>query len=301
MTMLQRSPGYVVALPARDAVAGALRRVLPDPVAYRVVRARTSSPPRSRTGAAALAPGGRRLLQRGVVRALPDGYPVDTHFAPRYDPWDQRLCVAPDGDFFAALASGEATVVTGTVERMTRDGIRLASGEELAADVVVTATGLRLQIAGGIEVVVDGQPVDVARRHVYKGLMLSGVPNAALSVGYTNASWTLRADLSARWFTSLVRYLDRHGLTMAVPRYDEDPPGTGPLLELTSGYVRRAEGVLPRQGRRTPGGSARATCGTRLRPGSAGSTTGGSSCPDGRGRRGRVTAGRPGWRAAARP
>ena len=253
VTMLQRSPGYVVALPARDRVADSLRAVLPGPVAHRVVRGKNVVTASLAYAALRRWPeGGRRLLRRGVVRALPDGYPVDTDFAPRYDPWDQRLCVAPDGDFFAAVASGGARVVTGTVQRMTRHGIRLASGEELAADVLVTATGLRLQIAGGIEVVVDGERVDVASRHVYKGLMLSGVPNAALAVGYTNASWTLRADLSARWFTSLVRYLEHRGLSMAVPRYDEDPPGTGPLIDLTSGYVRRAEAELPRQGRAHP-------------------------------------------------
>ena len=253
VTMLQRSPSYVVALPARDPVAAAARSVLPDGLAHRVVRGKNVVASTLAYRALRRWPeGGRRLLRRGAVRSLPEGYPVDVHFAPRYDPWDQRLCVAPDGDFFAAIHSGSAEVVTGTIERMTRDGIRLASGEELAADLVVTATGLRLQIGGGAEIVVDGRAVDISREHVYKGLMLSGVPNAALAVGYTNASWTLRADLSARWFTSLVRYMGRRGLTVAVPRYDEDPPGRGPLLELTSGYVRRAEDDLPRQGHRFP-------------------------------------------------
>jgi len=253
VVMLQRSPGYVVALPARDRVADALRVVLPEQVAHRVVRAKNVVTASLAYAALRRWPeGGRRVLRRGVVRALPEGYPVDTDFAPRYDPWDQRLCVAPDGDFFQVVASGAARVVTGTLERLTRDGVRLTSGEELGADVLVTATGLRLQIAGGAEVVVDGEPVDVARAHVYKGLMLSGVPNAALAVGYTNASWTLRADLSARWFTSLVRHLDDRGLTMAVPRYDEDPPGAAPMLDLTSGYVQRAADTLPRQGRAYP-------------------------------------------------
>jgi monooxygenase len=253
VVMLQRSPGYVVALPSRDRVADALRSALPDALAHRVVRAKnvvTSS--LSYAALRRWPEGGRRVLQRRVVRALPDGYPVDTHFAPRYDPWDQRVCVAPDGDLFRVLSSGDAAVVTGTVQRMTRDGVRLASGEELVADVLVTATGLRLQIGGGAEVVVDGERVDLAREHVYKGVMLSGVPNLGIAVGYTNASWTLRADLSARWFTALLRHLRRRGLTMAVPRYDENPPGTRPLIDLTSGYVRRAAGVLPRQGRAYP-------------------------------------------------
>jgi monooxygenase len=253
VTMLQRSPGYVVALPSRDLVADALRTVLPAGAAHRVVRGKNVV-----TGSLAYAAlrrwpeGGRRLLRRGVVRALPAGYPVDTDFAPRYDPWDQRVCVAPDGDFFEALASGAARVVTGTVERMTPGGLRLTSGEEVGADVLVTATGLRLQLGGGAEILVDGEPVDVAHEHVYKGLMLSGVPNLALAMGYTNASWTLRADLSARWFTSLLRHLEAHDLGVAVARYDEDPPGDRPLLDLASGYVRRAEGSLPRQGNARP-------------------------------------------------
>jgi monooxygenase len=135
---------------------------------------------------------------------------------------------------------------------MTPGGLRLTSGEEMGADVLVTATGLRLQLGGGAEILVDGEPVDVAHEHIYKGLMLSGVPNLALAMGYTNASWTLRADLSARWFTSLLRHLEAHELGVAVARYDEDPPGDRPLLDLASGYVRRAEGSLPRQGNARP-------------------------------------------------
>ena len=195
------------------------------------------------------------MLRRRAVERLPEGYPVDTHFAPRYDPWDQRLCVASDGDLFDVIADGRAEVVTDTIERFERDGIRLSSGGLLPADLVVTATGLRMELGGGAEVVVDGEVVDASTAHVYKGLMLSDVPNLALAVGYTNASWTLRADLSARWFCSLVRYLDRHGLAVATPRYDE-PDGDGdearPLLDLTSGYVRRAADILPRQGRERP-------------------------------------------------
>ena len=175
-------------------------------------------PPRGRPAAAA-APG------RCV--GCPTATPSTPTSRPRYDPWDQRLCVAPDGDLFDVLSDGRARVVTGTVERFERDGIRLDSGELLEADVIVTATGLQMQIGGGAELVVDGEPVDLSRGHVYKGLMLSDVPNVAMAVGYTNASWTLRADLSARWFCSLLRYLDRHDLTVATPRYDEPDGGSG--------------------------------------------------------------------------
>ncbi len=253
VTMLQRSPSYVAALPARDVVADGLRAVLPDAVAHRVVRGKNVLLSTAGYQVLRRNPGlGRRLLRRGALRRLPDGYPVDTHFAPRYDPWDQRLCVAPDGDLFDALSGDRADVVTGTIERFERDGIRLTSGELLEADVIVTATGLEMQIGGGTELVVDGEPVDLSRGHVYKGLMLSDVPNVAMAVGYTNASWTLRADLSARWFCSLLRHLDRHGLTVATPRYDEPEAGERPLLDLTSGYVQRAAALLPRQGERRP-------------------------------------------------
>ena len=222
VTMLQRSPSYVAALPGRDVVAAGLHRVLPSGAAHRVVRGKNIV--LSTIGYRALRrfpQAGRRMLRRRAVGRLPEGYPVDTHFSPRYDPWDQRLCVASDGDLFDVIADGRAEVVTDTIERFERDGIRTSSGELLPADLVVTATGLRMELGGGAEVVVDGEVVDASTAHVYKGLMLSDVPNLALAVGYTNASWTLRADLSARWFCSLVRYLDRHGLAVATPRYDE--------------------------------------------------------------------------------
>ena len=256
VTMLQRSPTYVAALPGRDVVAAALQRVLPSRAAHRLARAKNIV--LSTLGYRALRrfpQAGRRMLRRRAVGRLPAGYPVDTHFAPRYDPWDQRLCVAPDGDFFDVISAGRADVVTDTVERFEADGIRTSSGRLLPADLVVTATGLRMEVGGGAEVVVDGAVLDASSTHVYKGVMLSDVPNLGLAVGYTNASWTLRADLSARWFCSLVRHLDRHGYAAATPRYSEpsgDTKGDRPFLDLTSGYVRRAAGILPRQGRERP-------------------------------------------------
>ncbi|HET6968003.1 MAG TPA: NAD(P)/FAD-dependent oxidoreductase [Ornithinibacter sp.] len=253
VTMLQRSPSYVAALPTRDVVADAVRRVLPDAVAHRVVRGKNVVLSTAGYQLMRRRPDlGRRLLRRRALRLLPTGYAVDTHFAPPYDPWDQRLCVAADGDLFDVLSDGRAEVVTDTIERLDGDGIRLTSGRHLRADLVVTATGLRMEIGGGAEVRVDGAVVDVSAGHVYKGLMLSDVPNMALAVGYTNASWTLRADLSARWFCSLVGFMDRKGYAVATPRYDEVGGEDSPLLGLSSGYVQRAVGILPRQGRRAP-------------------------------------------------
>ena len=255
VTMLQRSPSYVASLPDHDPVADGLRRVLPSGAAHRVVRGKNVALSLAAYRLLRRWPeAGARLLRDRVAARLPDGYDVGTHFTPRYDPWDERLCITPDGGFLDVVASGHAEVVTDTVERFEAGGVRTGSGRLLEADVVVTATGLVLQFGGGAEAVVDGEVVDISAGHVYKGLMLSDVPNLAMSVGYTNASWTLRADLSARWFCSLLRFMDRRGLRVATPRYDPATEGEedAPLLDLTSGYIRRGAHLLPRQGRRRP-------------------------------------------------
>ena len=176
---------------------------------------------------------------------------VQRHFTPRYKPWDQRVCLVPDGDLFGAIRAGRASVVTDTIERFTRDGIRLASGETLAADVVVVATGLKLNLLGDIALTVDGRPCRASERMVYKGMMLSDVPNLALCFGYVNASWTLKADLTAEYLCRLLRRMDRRGATIAVARGDPSVPAQ-PFLGFTSGYVQRASGILPRQGTRAP-------------------------------------------------
>ncbi|MEU7935466.1 flavin-containing monooxygenase [Micromonospora echinofusca] len=252
VTMLQRSPTYVLALPSRDVLADALRRWLPAKVAYPVVRWKnvllsTANFQLSRRAPAVV----RRLLLRAARGRLPAGYDVDRHFSPRYDPWDQRLCVVPDGDLFAALARGRASVVTDTIETFTEAGVRLASGEELAADVVVTATGLNLLALGGMTLSVDGARVDLPGTVAYKGMMLSGVPNFAMTIGYTNASWTLKADLVATYVCRLLRHLDRTGQQVVTPL----PPPDGerePIIDLTAGYVLRSVDVLPKQGTRAP-------------------------------------------------
>ncbi len=252
VTMLQRSPTYILALPARDTAAAALRRVLPEGVVYPVVRWKnilllTANYQLSRRAPNLV----RRLLRRAARGRLPAGYDLDRHFSPRYNPWDQRLCVVPDGDLFQAIAAGRASVVTDTIETFTETGLRLASGEELAADVVVTATGLELVALGDAQLTVDGAPIDLANTVAYKGMMLSGVPNFAMTIGYVNASWTLRADLIARYVCRLLTHLDRTGQQVVTPL---PPPGDErrPLLDLTAGYVVRGLAALPWQGDRAP-------------------------------------------------
>jgi cation diffusion facilitator CzcD-associated flavoprotein CzcO len=189
----------------------------------------------------------KKLLRRAAKGRLPVGYDIDRHFSPRYDPWDQRLCVVPDGDLFDAVSAGRASVVTDTIDTFTEGGVRLASGEELPADIVVTATGLNLLAFGGMSVAVDGREVDLAGTVAYKGMMLSGVPNFALTIGYTNASWTLKADLVATYVCRLLRHLDDTGQQIVTPV----APATGglePIIDLKSGYVLRAVDQLPKQG-----------------------------------------------------
>ncbi|SCL36621.1 Predicted flavoprotein CzcO associated with the cation diffusion facilitator CzcD [Micromonospora nigra] len=252
VTMLQRSPTYVLARPSRDVLADALRRVLPEKALYPVVRWKNVLLATANYQVSRRAPGlVKKLLRWAAKGRLPAGYDVDRHFSPRYDPWDQRLCVVPDGDLFTALSNGRASIVTDTIDTFTETGIRLASGAELAADVVVTATGLNLLALGDTTLTVDGTPVDLARTVAYKGMMLSGVPNFAMTVGYTNASWTLKADLVATYVCRLLRHLDRTGQQVATPL----PPPDGelaPIIDLTAGYVLRSVDALPKQGARAP-------------------------------------------------
>ena len=252
VTMLQRSPSYVLSLPARDPLATRLFARVPARLAAPVVRAKNVAMTTlvyrlSRRFPAWM----RQRLLDGVRAQLPAGFPVDEHFAPAYDPWDQRLCIVPDGDLFRAVREGRASVVTDRIATLTRHGVALESGTEVPADVVVTATGLSLQMLGGATLRVDGREVDLARTVAYRGAMLSGVPNLALALGYTNASWTLRADLVATYVCRLLRYLRTHDQAVVTP---VDPPTVdlAPLIGLRSGYVRRATALLPRQGSSGP-------------------------------------------------
>ncbi|MFB9235416.1 flavin-containing monooxygenase [Plantactinospora siamensis] len=252
VTMLQRSPTYVVALPSRDRLAETLRRRLPPGLAYGIVRWKNILRYTANFQLSRRAPGlVKTLLRRAARSQLPPGYAVDTHFAPRYNPWDQRLCVVPDGDLFAAIRSGRADVVTDTIVSFTERGVRLASGAELPADLVVTATGLNVQALGGMTLTVDGVPVRLGETVAYKGMMLSGVPNFALTIGYTNASWTLKADLVARYVCRLLTELaerDEQIVTPIAPDTDE----LDPIIDLKAGYVLRSVDQLPKQGPAAP-------------------------------------------------
>jgi cation diffusion facilitator CzcD-associated flavoprotein CzcO len=252
VTMLQRTPSYVLSLPGRDPLAQVLRNKLPAKVAYPIVRWKnvllsTLLYQFSRRRPAAA----RTLIRRLTEKQLPAGFDLDTHFNPPYDPWDQRLCLVPDGDLFRTLRRGQASIATGRIARFTEKGIELESGEHLDADVIVTATGLNLLAMGGMSLSVDGAPVDVSETVSYKGMMLSGVPNFSMVIGYTNASWTLKADLVNRYVCRLINHLDAEGYVSATPV--APPEGADqPFLDLASGYVQRSLANLPKQGSRTP-------------------------------------------------
>jgi monooxygenase len=257
VTMLQRSPSYVIAVPERDPIANALKRILPAHTAYALTRRKNIWLQKTIYRLSQARPRFMRwLLRRLVQRQLPEGYPVDTHFKPRYDPWDQRMCVVPDGDLFAAISDGRASVVTDQIKAFTEHGIELESGRELAADVIVTATGLNLQAFGGMQLVVDGRAVELPETLAYKGMMLTDVPNFAFAVGYVNSSWTLKVDLVSEHLVRLLAYMDERGYDTCVAHNDDPTITRRPLLTLGSGYVRRAIDQLPRQGSRFPWATA---------------------------------------------
>jgi cation diffusion facilitator CzcD-associated flavoprotein CzcO len=255
VTMLQRSPSYVLALPSRDGVSARLRKAhVPLRAVYAIGRVRNIAIQRAFYGLTRVCPALARRLVLGATKQRLRGRVDMKHFTPTYDPWDQRLCVVPDGDLFKVLRNGSASVVTDRIERLTPDGITLVSGEELPADIIVAATGLSLQMLGGIAMSVDTVPVDPRDHVFYKGVLLDGIPNSVAVIGYTNASWTLKADLAAEYFCRLVKHMDAKGFDQVVAVARPDDIGTESLMgsALSSGYVRRAESIMPRQGTRRP-------------------------------------------------
>jgi cation diffusion facilitator CzcD-associated flavoprotein CzcO len=254
VTMLQRSPTYIASLPEKSPVVGVLRKVLPAQQAGTAAKWFHALLTQAFYGVSRKYPNlVRRMLSKGLERQLPPGYDIATHFTPRYNPWDQRFCAVPNGDLFKTLSSGAASVVTDQIERFTESGLLLSSGDELEADIIVTATGLELLFLGGIVLSVDGARVDPSTRLTYKGMMLEGVPNLALAIGYTNASWTLKCDLTCDYVCRLLNYMHDRSLTECVPRNKEGASAaSGPLLGLTSGYIQRSAHLLPKQGTKQP-------------------------------------------------
>lgn len=253
VTMLQRTPSYVMPVAKKDPVANALRRWLGDERGYRVTRRKNIAQQRAIWRFCKRHPKlARRLIRWVNTRQLPAGYPVDEHFNPPYGPWDQRLCAVPDGDLFKAIRRGTASVVTDRIATFTERGVLLASGRELAADIIVTATGLRVQALGGLTLTVDGAPVHLPDTVAYKGMMLSGVPNLAFAIGYTNSSWTLKIGLLCEHFCRLLAHLDAAGFDICRPEVSDPAMPTRPFLDFAAGYIQRAVEHLPRQGDRMP-------------------------------------------------
>jgi cation diffusion facilitator CzcD-associated flavoprotein CzcO len=256
VTMLQRSPTYVISHPDKDAIANALRKLLGDKLAYRITRFKNIQLQRrvyelSRTNPRKV----KKFLLGRVRKHLGPDFDVDRHFTPRYDPWDQRLCLVPNGDLFEAIKAGKVSMVTDHIDRVTKNGIRLASGEELEADIIVVATGLELKVLGGVRLSVDGGPVELAETWTYKGMMYSDVPNLVQTFGYVNASWTLRADLTAEYVCRLLNRMDELGMRQCTPRLREEDRKMAKrpwLDDFSAGYVQRMIHLFPKQGDREP-------------------------------------------------
>jgi cation diffusion facilitator CzcD-associated flavoprotein CzcO len=253
VTMLQRSPSYIASMPSKNPVPGLLRRVLPERQAGTVTRwfhalVTQAFYKVSRRYPAMV----KRMLLKGTARQLPAGYDVGTHFTPSYNPWDQRVCMVPDGDLFKAISAGKASVVTDHIDTFTEKGILLQSGEELEADIVVTATGLQLLFLGGMELTIDGATLDLSSKLTYKGMMLEDVPNMAFAIGYTNASWTLKCDLTCDYVCRLLNHMHDHGQRQCMPHNTDVTVSSTPILGLQSGYIQRSAHLLPKQGTRFP-------------------------------------------------
>ena len=253
VTMLQRTPTYIVSLPGRDPIASLLAKFLPQKLLYPIVRWKNVllsmlSFQISRHRPELM----KGLIRKGLQKQLPEGFDIDKHFKPPYNPWDQRMCVVPDGDLFEAIKKDSVDVVTDEIDTFTARGIKLRSGTELDADIIVTATGLNMLAIGGMEVIVDGRKVTLSETVGYKGMMFSGVPNLAAAIGYTNASWTLKCDLVCQYVTRLIDYMDANGYRQVTPRWTDPTMPSTPFVDLKSGYVLRAVDQFPKQASRAP-------------------------------------------------
>ncbi|NHB56630.1 NAD(P)/FAD-dependent oxidoreductase [Acinetobacter sp. 194] len=253
VTMLQRSPTYIASIPSIDFVYEKMRKVLPDSVAYKITRARNIGMQR---GIYALAQKQPKLLKKLLLKSIEmqlKGKVDMKHFTPNYNPWDQRLCVVPDGDLFKILREGKASVATDHIEKFTETGIQLKSGEHLDADIIISATGLNIQILGGIQGTIDGQPLNTSKTMLYQGVMVSDVPNMAMVIGYINASWTLKVDIAADYICRLLNYMDQQGYDEVIAQGDQSQLMEDTIMgSLSSGYIARASEVMPKQGKSGP-------------------------------------------------
>jgi len=253
VTMLQRSPTYIMSWPREDPLANTLKAVLPERTAHGMLRLKNVLLFMASYQFSRYFPDrASKMFIDGVRQELGPDFDVETHFTPRYNPWDERLCLVPEADLFRAIKDGHASVVTDTIHSFTEQGIRLDSGAELEADVIVTATGLQLQVLGGVTLTVDGTPVDPSKTLMYRGTMLSGVPNFAISLGYTNAAWTLKCELVAKYVCRLLSHMDTRGYRVCEPRQTDPNIQVEPLIQMQSGYIRRARGIIPKQGTKAP-------------------------------------------------
>jgi cation diffusion facilitator CzcD-associated flavoprotein CzcO len=252
VTMLQRSPTYIINLPSKDVIADTLRKNLPEQIAHDIVKWKNVLLALGFYNASKKWPRAiKGFIQKGIQRELGDAYNKED-FNPSYNPWDQRLCLIPDSDLFKALKEKKAEIVTDTIEKFTEKGILLSSGKELEADIIVTATGLVMQLLGGMKLQVNGRSIHPGEIHCYQGVLLSEIPNFAIAIGYTNASWTLKCDLNCHFVTRILNYMDKNDYSVVTPRFDEHALSSEPLLDLNSGYIQRAENVLPKQGSKAP-------------------------------------------------
>ena len=253
VTMLQRTPTYIVSLPARDPVANFLMRFLPAKVVYPIVRWKNVGRTQLSFALSRKRPGVMKaFIRKGLERNLPPSYDIERHFKPPYEPWDQRICLVPDGDLFHAIKKGSASIVTDRIKTFTETGLELESGETLDADIIVTATGLNLLPIGGMDLTVDGEHVELSETVGYKGMMFSGVPNLAIALGYTNASWTLKCDLVSEYVCRLLKHMDANGYTRAMPVPPDPSVPRLPMIDLKAGYVLRSLDKFPKQGTHEP-------------------------------------------------
>ncbi|MFZ5561607.1 MAG: flavin-containing monooxygenase [Pseudomonadota bacterium] len=252
VTMLQRSPSYVLAVPLIDPLVQQMRAFLPEKLVYRITRGRNVAITLGLYKLSRAKPQVmRRFLLARIRSILGPNYDMK-HFTPRYNPWDERLCAVPSADLFKAIKKGKASVVTDHIDHFTESGIKLKSGQHLAADIIVTATGLDLQMAGGVQLRVDGKPYSIPEKMYYKGILMEDLPNYGMVFGYTNASWTLKADLSSEYVCRLLKLMDKKGVRQVTPRNRDPEVRHDTMIGLTSGYIQRAAKLLPRQGTRGP-------------------------------------------------